>query len=185
MLFTPTAQNRFLDLGLLLRGCRPKSRSLPGRVEVIQPVVRACTTFWLTSTRITLTRVHRQWGHSENALFVTQHVFFLSFYEEDVKIVTAPGLGGCPDMGRWWKMAFLPPENEPLPLRFRSSSAHDLTSKVFPSDVSNCKHFAGSPFRRTDLPPFYPNCLSSILQGTPRRATLSTIFASCSPSSTD
>ena len=31
-------KNRFLDLGLLLRGCRPKSRSLPGRVEVIQPV---------------------------------------------------------------------------------------------------------------------------------------------------
>ena len=59
MLFTPRAQNRFLDLGLLLRGCRPKSRSLPGRVEVIQPVVRACTTFWLTSTRSTLTRVHR------------------------------------------------------------------------------------------------------------------------------
>ena len=59
MLFTPRAQNRFLDLGLLLRGCRPKSRSLPGRVEVIQPVVRGCTTFWLTSTRITLTRVHR------------------------------------------------------------------------------------------------------------------------------
>ena len=43
VLFTPRAQNRFLDLGLLLRGCRPKSRSLPGRVEVIQPVVRACT----------------------------------------------------------------------------------------------------------------------------------------------
>ena len=60
VLFTPRAQSRFLDLGLLLRGCRPKSRSLPGRVEVIQPVVRACTTFWLTSTRITLTRVHRQ-----------------------------------------------------------------------------------------------------------------------------
>ena len=60
VLFTPRAQNRFLDLGLLLRGCRQKSRSLPGRVEVIQPVVRACTTFWLTSTRITLTRVHRQ-----------------------------------------------------------------------------------------------------------------------------
>ena len=60
VLFTPRAQNRFLDLGLLLRGCRPKSRSLPGRVEVIQPVVRACTTFWLTSTRITLTRVHRR-----------------------------------------------------------------------------------------------------------------------------
>ena len=59
VLFTPRAQSRFLDLGLLLRGCRPKSRSLPGRVEVIQPVVRACTTFWLTSTRITLTRVHR------------------------------------------------------------------------------------------------------------------------------
>ena len=59
VLFTPRAQNRFLDLGLLLRGCRPKSWSLPGRVEVIQPVVRACTTFWLTSTRITLTRVHR------------------------------------------------------------------------------------------------------------------------------
>ena len=59
VLFTPRAQNRFLDLGLLPRGCRPKSRSLPGRVEVIQPVVRACTTFWLTSTRITLTRVHR------------------------------------------------------------------------------------------------------------------------------
>ena len=52
-------QNRFLDLGLLLRGCRPKSRSLPGRVEVIQSVVRVCTTFWLTSTRITLTQVHR------------------------------------------------------------------------------------------------------------------------------
>ena len=60
VLFTPRAQNRFLDLGLLLRGCRPKSRSLPGRVEVIQSVVRACTTFWLTSTRITLTRVHRR-----------------------------------------------------------------------------------------------------------------------------
>ena len=59
VLFTPRAQNRFLDLGLLPRGCRPKSRSLPGRVEVIHPVVRACTTFWLTSTRITLTRVHR------------------------------------------------------------------------------------------------------------------------------
>ena len=59
VLFTPRAQNRFLDLGLLPRGCRPKSRGLPGRVEVIQPVVRACTTFWLTSTRITLTRVHR------------------------------------------------------------------------------------------------------------------------------
>ena len=59
VLFTPRAQNRFLDLGLLLRGCRPKSWSLPGRVEVIQPVVSACTTFWLTSTRITLTRVHR------------------------------------------------------------------------------------------------------------------------------
>ena len=59
VLFTPRAQSRFLDLGLLLRSCRPKSRSLPGRVEVIQPVVRACTTFWLTSTRITLTRVHR------------------------------------------------------------------------------------------------------------------------------
>ena len=60
MLFTPRAQSRFLDLGLLLRGCRPKSRSLPCRVEVIHPVVRACTTFWLTSTRITLTRVHRR-----------------------------------------------------------------------------------------------------------------------------
>ena len=59
VLFTPRAQNRFLDLGLLLRGCRPKSRSLPRREEVIQPVVRACTTFWLTSTRITLPRVHR------------------------------------------------------------------------------------------------------------------------------
>ena len=59
VLFTPRAQSRFLDLGLLLRGCRPKSRSLPGRVEVIHPVVRAYTTFWLTSTRITLTRVHR------------------------------------------------------------------------------------------------------------------------------
>ena len=58
MLFTPRAQSRFLDLGLPPRGCRPKSRRLPGRVEVlvIQPVVRACTTFWLTST---LTRVHR------------------------------------------------------------------------------------------------------------------------------
>ena len=65
VLFTPRAQNRFLDLGLLLRGCRPKSGSLPGRVEVIQPVERACTTFWLTSTRITLTRVHRpKWGKS-------------------------------------------------------------------------------------------------------------------------
>ena len=42
VLFTPRAQSRFLDLGLLLRGCRPKSRSLPGRVEVIQPVVRTC-----------------------------------------------------------------------------------------------------------------------------------------------
>ena len=59
VLFTPRARSRFLNLGLLLRGCRPKSRSLPGRVEVIQPVARACTTFWLTSTRITLTRVHR------------------------------------------------------------------------------------------------------------------------------
>ena len=28
VLFTPRAQSRFLDLGLLLRGCRPKSRSL-------------------------------------------------------------------------------------------------------------------------------------------------------------
>ena len=46
-------------LGLLLRGCRPKARSLPGRIEVIHPFVRGCTTFWLTSTRITLTRVHR------------------------------------------------------------------------------------------------------------------------------
>ena len=45
-------------LGLLPRGCRPKSRPLLGHVEVIQPVVRACTTFWLTCTRITLTRVH-------------------------------------------------------------------------------------------------------------------------------
>ena len=45
VLFTPRAQSRFLDLGLLLRGCRPKSRSLPCRVEVIHPVVRACTTF--------------------------------------------------------------------------------------------------------------------------------------------
>ena len=34
-------------LGLLLRGCRPKLRSMSGRVEVIQPVVRACTTSWL------------------------------------------------------------------------------------------------------------------------------------------
>ena len=34
-------------LGLLLRGCRPKLRSMSGRVEVIQPVARACTTFWL------------------------------------------------------------------------------------------------------------------------------------------
>ena len=59
VLFTPRAQSRFLDLGLLLRGCRPKSQSLPCRVEVIHPVVRASTTFWLTSTRITLTRVHR------------------------------------------------------------------------------------------------------------------------------
>ena len=59
VLFTPRVQSRFLDLGLLLRGCRPKSRSLSCRVEVIHPVVRACTTFWLTSTRITLTRVHR------------------------------------------------------------------------------------------------------------------------------
>ena len=32
VLFTPRAQSRFLDLGLLLRGCRPKSRSLPCRV---------------------------------------------------------------------------------------------------------------------------------------------------------
>ena len=50
VLFTPRprAQSRFLDLGWLIRGCRPKSRSLPGRVEVIRPVVRACTTFWLT-----------------------------------------------------------------------------------------------------------------------------------------
>ena len=72
MLFTPRAQNRFLDLGLLLRGCRPKSRSLPGRVEVIQPVVRACTTFWLTSTRITLTRVHRRLGAKSNRYARTQ-----------------------------------------------------------------------------------------------------------------
>ena len=72
VLFTPRAQNRFLDLGLLLRGCRPKSRSLPGRVEVIQPVVRACTTFWLTSTRITLTRVHRRLGGKSNRYARTQ-----------------------------------------------------------------------------------------------------------------
>ena len=72
VLFTPRAQNRFLYLGLLLRGCRPKSRSLPGRVEVIQPVVRACTTFWLTSTRITLTRVHRRLGAKSNRYARTQ-----------------------------------------------------------------------------------------------------------------
>ena len=71
VLFTPRGQNRFLDLGLLPRGCTPKSRSLPGRVEVIQPVVRACTTFWLTSTRITLTRVHR---HSVLVLVVEGRV---------------------------------------------------------------------------------------------------------------
>ena len=34
-------------------------------------------------------------------------------------------------------------------------------------------------------PLFYPNCLSSILSGGKPRATLYTIFASCSPSSTD
>ena len=34
VLFTPRAQSRFLDLGLLLRGCRPKSRSLPCRVGI-------------------------------------------------------------------------------------------------------------------------------------------------------
>ena len=44
---------------LPLRGCRPKSRSLPDRVEVIHPVVRPCTTFWLSSTRITLKQAHR------------------------------------------------------------------------------------------------------------------------------
>ena len=71
VLFTPRAQNRFLDLGLLLRGCRPKSRSLPGRVEVIHPVVRACTTFWLTSARITLTRVHPGRCNSRYPIAVT------------------------------------------------------------------------------------------------------------------
>ena len=70
VLFTPRAQSRFLDLGLLLRGFRPKSGSLPGRVEVIQPVVRACTTFWLTSTRITLTRVHRPRPEKTSRRFV-------------------------------------------------------------------------------------------------------------------
>ena len=72
VLFTPRAQSRLLDLGLLLRGCRPESWSLPGRVEVIQPVVRACTTFWLTSTRITLTRVHRRLGAKSNRYARTQ-----------------------------------------------------------------------------------------------------------------
>ena len=73
VLFTPKAQNRFLVLGLLLRGWRPKSRSLPGRVEVIQPVVRACTTFWLTSTRITLTRVHRRTNSRANLCTIREN----------------------------------------------------------------------------------------------------------------
>ena len=58
------SSKQVLLLGLLPRGCRPKSRSLPGRVEVIHPVVHACTTFWLTSTRITLTGVHRQFSQA-------------------------------------------------------------------------------------------------------------------------
>ena len=51
-------------------------------------------------------------GHAGSGVIQKTHFsigstcFFLSFYEEDVKIVTAPGLGGCPDMRRWWKMAF-------------------------------------------------------------------------------
>ena len=83
VLFTPRAQNSLLDLGLLLdlHGCRPKSRSLPGRVEVIQPVVRACTTFWLTSTRITLTRVHRPVPYSRHPPY-SRH-FFNETHEND------------------------------------------------------------------------------------------------------
>ena len=61
VLLTPRAQNRVLDLGLLFCGCRPKPRSSPGRVEVIQPVAHAFTTFWLTSTRTSLTRLHRNY----------------------------------------------------------------------------------------------------------------------------
>ena len=39
------------------------------------------------------------WGiptgwHPENSLFDKQHMGFLSFYEEDVKRVVVPGLGG-------------------------------------------------------------------------------------------
>ena len=84
VLFTPRAQNRFLDLGLLLRGCRPKSRSLPGRVEVIHPVVRACTTFWITSTRITLTRVHRHFFATwEPTKLITKIIYKYNYRAEE------------------------------------------------------------------------------------------------------
>ena len=118
VLFTPRAQSRFLDLGLLLRGCRPKCRSLPGRVEVIQPVVRACTTFWLTSTRITLTRVgsalpnNRAFGHGWFGIFwlcqqqVTafpwQKTMMLCFSQEKVhqKIKTGAETSGARGPGK-------------------------------------------------------------------------------------
>ena len=74
VLFTPRSQSRFLDLGLETY-YRAKSRSLPRRVEVIQLVVRACTTFWLTSTRITLTRVHRP-----RRLAIVFFFFFFFFF---------------------------------------------------------------------------------------------------------
>ena len=88
VLFTPRAQSRFLDLGLLLRGCSPKSRSLPVRVEVVHPFVRACTTFWLTSTRITLTRVHRRNRFALLALLGNFHVVDLHVKGINININT-------------------------------------------------------------------------------------------------
>ena len=100
VLFTPRAQSRFLDLGLLPRGCRPKSRSLPGRVEVIQPVVRACTTFWLTSTRITLTRVHRQDVASHKSELMDRCFLGLGYLNGKAKLATSLSYGIDGHFGR-------------------------------------------------------------------------------------
>ena len=95
-------------------------------------------------------------------LFDKQHMGFLSFYEDDKKRFVVPGLGGWPDMGRSWKMAFC---NLKTNTFLYVSGAVPLIASLqgFPSGISNCKYFAANPVGKTDLPPFYSNCLRSIL----------------------
>ena len=57
---SPSVEKQKLKLELL-RGSRPKLESLPVSVVVHEPLVRAGCMFFGTTTRRTLTRLHRPW----------------------------------------------------------------------------------------------------------------------------